>query len=494
MAIKAFKAHEVSVVVKDVTARHTLNFTDIVKNNNKFYNLEIQETDKGWYIYTNYGRVGGTIIKEYRPCSSKSQAELESEKILSSKKKKGYVEVKLVQASVGSEIGKSKIEKSKVSQEDLDKIGVKIEEPEETSKLHPQISALVRTWFGVTADFIELNLDTKKCPLGQLSADAIIKGKDILDEARKIVHSGSIDINELNNLTSAYYSNIPHNFGYGRINADVLRFDDDSKIDKAFDILDVFANAKDVEKVISKKSAVDSQYATLNADLEWVDPNEATWKWIDAMLHKTRANNHHFLGKLKTHKIFKVNRHNEEKLMFDTAEQIAKTCGKFEPSNVYASLVKERPDIPKELRSLYSKANILPGWHGTRRANMIGITTKGLLIRPSGVVHAGSMYGDGIYWATQSTKSINYCDVRGSYWAQGNNKTAYLFLADIAFGNYKYANRASFYTKQSISPAHSVFARGGMSGVINDEIITYTPSGRGQQHCLRYIIEFETQV
>jgi hypothetical protein len=39
-----------------------------------------------------------------------------------------------------------------------------------------------------------------------------------------------------------------------------------------------------------------------------------------------------------------------------------------------------------------------------------------------------------------------------------------------------------------------VFAQGGRSGVINDEIITYTPSGKGQQHCLRYIIEFETQV
>ena len=41
---------------------------------------------------------------------------------------------------------------------------------------------------------------------------------------------------------------------------------------------------------------------------------------------------------------------------------------------------------------------------------------------------------------------------------------------------------------------HSVFAQGGKSGVINDEIITYVPSGKGQQHCIRYIVEFETQV
>jgi poly [ADP-ribose] polymerase len=445
-------------------------------------------------LYTNYGRVGGTAAKEYRVCNGKFDAESEAEKIIKSKIKKGYVEVKLVQAAVGSDLAKSKIETSQVSVEALKKIGVKLQEEAEPSKLPPQISDLIRTWFGVTAEFVEMNLDTKKCPLGQLSADSIIKGRAILEEARKIIHASKVDVSELNRLTNLYYSNIPHNFGYTRINADVLRLDADDKIDKAFDILDVFSNAKDVEKVISKKSAVDSQYATLHADLEYVDPTSATWRWLDAMLQKTRASNHGFLGGLKTHKIFKVSRHNEEKLFLETAEKIAKECGKFEPSKVYASLVKERPDVPKELRSLYERANILPGWHGTRRANMIGITTKGLLIRPSGVVHAGSMYGDGIYWATQSTKSINYCDVRGSYWAQGNNKTAYLFLADVAFGNYLYANGSHFYTKQNIRPKHSVFARGGASGVINDEIIIYNPSGPGQQHCLRYIIEFETQV
>lgn len=123
---------------------------------------------------------------------------------------------------------------------------------------------------------------------------------------------------------------------------------------------------------------------------------------------------------------------------------------------------------------------------------MIGITTKGLLIRPSGVVHAGSMYGDGIYWATNSTKSINYTDAAGSYWAGGSSPTAYLFLADCAFGNQKIVSSSSMYTKKNIAPNHSVWAKAG-SAVYNDEIITYNPSGPGQQHILRYIIEFETK-
>jgi poly [ADP-ribose] polymerase len=494
--LKVLRENEVgNVSVKNSHKRWTLNFTDIINNNNKYYNLEIIETNSGkFFLYTQYGRVGGTAAKEYRECTSQNHAEVEAEKIIKAKTKKGYVEVKLVKADVGSDVGKSKIEVSKVSVEDLAKVGVKVAQEENVSKLHPQVQDLVRTWFGVTAEFVELNLDTKKCPLGQLSVDQITKGKDILEEARKIVHDKKPDVLELNRLTNLYYSNIPHNFGYTRINPDVLRFDADNKIDKAFDILDVFADAKEVEKVISKKSAVDSQYSTLNADLEYVDPSDPTWKWIDLMLHKTRANNHAFLGNLKTHKVFKVARKEEDKYFLATVEKVAKECGKHNPSSVYAKLVKERPDLPKDLREVYEKANVCPGWHGTRRANMIGITTKGLLIRPSGVVHAGSMYGDGIYWASNSTKSINYCDVRGSYWAQGTNKTAYLFLADVALGNQEMARGSYFYTKKNIAPKHSVWAEAGKSGVLNDEFITYTASGPGQQHQIKYIIEFETQV
>lgn len=486
---------DLQVNIAESVQRWTLNFTDIVNNNNKYYSIEIVKDDKGkLYLYTVYGRVGASGAKEYRVCNSQDQAQKEALSIIKSKTKKGYVEVKLAKADIGSDAGKAKVDSS-VSIEALKKMGATIVEQDAIpSKLQTEVQDLVRTWFGVTQEFVELNLDTKKCPLGQLSIDQIDLAKKILDEARLQVHLKKPDVQELNKLTSQYYSNIPHVLGH-RINADLLRFDDDIKIDRAHDILDVFGDAKNVQAVISKKSAIDSQYATLNADIEYVDATDPIFKWIDNMLHGTRASNHQGLGKLKTHKIFRINRHKEEKHWLSNAEEIAKECGKFVPSSVYAKYVKERYDVPKEMESLYHNANILPGWHGTRRANMIGITTKGLLIRPSGVAHTGSMYGDGIYWATNSTKSINYCDVRGSHWAQGSNKTAYLFLADVAFGDSKVVSGSSFYSKSSIKPHHSVWAKaGGSTGLYNDELITYTPTGPQQQHRIRYIIEFETQV
>ena len=497
MSLPVIKDQSVIDKIKVVESvkRWTLNFTDIVNNNNKFYNLEVvKSSDSKYYLYTVYGRVGAGGAKEYRSCSSQAEAEKEAEGIVKAKNKKGYVEVKLAKADIGSEFGKAKVDTA-VSIESLKKAGVKVtEEPQAVSALHVEVQDLVRTWFGATQEFVELNLDTKKCPLGQLSLDQIDKAKQILTDATQIVNLKKPDVQELNKLTSSYYSNIPHVLPR-TINADLLRFDDMTKITKAQDILDVFADAKNVSAVISKKSAVDSQYATLNAGLEYIDPKDPTFKWLEAMIMETRASNHAGLGKLKIHKVFKLARANEDKYFMETAEKIAKECGKFSPSSVYSNLVKKRPDVPKELQELYQKANILPGWHGTRRANMVGITTKGLLIRPSGVIHAGSMYGDGIYWAVHSTKSINYCDVRGSHWAQGNNKTAYLFLGDVAFGNQEMAGGSKMYTKKNISPNHSVWAKsGGNSGLYNDELITYTASGAGQQHALRYIIEFETQV
>ena len=473
--------------------RWTLNYTDIVNNNNKYYNLEIVKDDTGRFLlYTVYGRVGNSGAKEYRICTDQMQAEKEAISIIKSKTKKGYQEVKLAKVDIGSDVGKSKIDAT-VSVETLKKLGATIvEEPAVTSKLHPQVQDLVRAWFGVTQEFIELNLDSKKCPLGQLSLNQIDLAKQILDQARNQIHANSPDIQELNKLTSRYYSNIPHVLP-SRIDANLLRFDDDHKIDRATDILDVFADAKNVQAVLSKKNAVDSQYATLNANLNFIDPKDPVFTWLDKMLHGTRANNHGGLGKIKMHRAFSVSRNGEEKNWIETSERIAKEGCRFNPSEVYAKYVKERVDVPKELESMYRNANILPGWHGTRRANMIGITTKGFLIRPSGVAHAGSMYGDGLYWASNSSKSINYVDVKGSYWAQGNNKTGYLILADVAFGKQKMTNGSHYYTASNIKPNHSVFAKAGQGGVINDEMITYVPTGMGQQHRIRYIIEIETQ-
>jgi poly [ADP-ribose] polymerase len=146
------------------------------------------------------------------------------------------------------------------------------------------------------------------------------------------------------------------------------------------------------------------------------------------------------------------------------------------------ALVESRPDGNSDL---YKKANIIPLFHGTRTQNLTGIIKKGLLIRPSGVVLCGSMYGNGIYNGL-STKAINYSSINSSYWAKGNDKIAYLFMNDCILGNPYFPKSSGNYNIGAIAPKHSVWAKGGQSGVINDEMILY----RTDQNNLKYLLEF----
>jgi hypothetical protein len=65
-------------------------------------------------------------------------------------------------------------------------------------------------------------------------------------------------------------------------------------------------------------------------------------------------------------------------------------------------------------------------------------------------------------------------------------------VADTAFGNMLVAPRSKFF-KVPPKGFHSVYGKAGTtSGLINDEMITYYPTGPKQQHALRYILEIET--
>jgi poly [ADP-ribose] polymerase len=120
-------------------------------------------------------------------------------------------------------------------------------------------------------------------------------------------------------------------------------------------------------------------------------------------------------------------------------------------------------------------------WHGTRNENVLSILQKGLLIRPTGVVTTGSMFGDGIYFAPKFQKSYGYTSARGSYWAAGNSDEAYMTLFWVHLGKVLRINRhnSSCY-RLGISELEK---RGGYDSVHgargydlhNDENIIYRP-------------------
>jgi predicted DNA-binding WGR domain protein len=468
-----------------VTRRWEGNCTDVMRNSNKFYHAEIQVASDGRArIFTMYGRVGKTSAKEYRYYVSEVSCISDYETLIRKKrdrKKNPYREIDLAITSVGSS-GAKQIKKpmTGVSVKDGKVIG--------SSAHHAEVQRLVSSWFGSTGHFVEMNL---KCPLGQLTKEQIDKGRLVLDDCKSRVASKSKTTNDIyDQLTSQFYSLIPHVLPH-RIDPNNLRLNNIDRIMEKHDTLDTFLDAKNVASVLGKGSAIDDQYKKLRADLGYLEPSDPVHKWIEKLVLETRARNHAFLGRIKVFNIFTLSRNGEDDHFMTTVEKIAKEVNGCGERPRHTTLT--RPDLLKEECKLFTKANVWPLWHGTRPQNMVGIISRGLLIRPSGAVYTGSMFGDALYHAENSSKSMNYTGCRGAYWSGGSkDNRAFLFLEDVIVGKPHIVTRSQFF-KQPPRGCHSVYAVPG-SGLYNSENMTYMSSGKGQQHRLRYIVEFQSNM
>jgi poly [ADP-ribose] polymerase len=132
-------------------------------------------------------------------------------------------------------------------------------------------------------------------------------------------------------------------------------------------------------------------------------------------------------------------------------------------------------------------------FHGSRSENWFSIIKTGLMIRPSNAVYTGSMFSDGIYFAPKCQKSIGYTSLSGSYWASGNNNTAYMALFEVAYGTpyVVYQHDSSCYhlnydVLQSKTPkCNCLHAKADKGMLRNDEIVFY----RNDQMTIKYLIE-----
>jgi len=80
----------------------------------------------------------------------------------------------------------------------------------------------------------------------------------------------------------------------------------------------------------------------------------------------------------------------------------------------------------------YKKYSVLPNrmllWHGSRLTNWVGILSQGLRIAPPEAPVTGYMFGKGVYFADICTKSANYCCTNRT------NNTGVMLLCEVALG------------------------------------------------------------
>jgi poly [ADP-ribose] polymerase len=125
-------------------------------------------------------------------------------------------------------------------------------------------------------------------------------------------------------------------------------------------------------------------------------------------------------------------------------------------------------------------------WHGTRAHNVLSILKGGLIIPPAsgagGYTIAGRMFGNGVYFSDQSTKSLNYS---AGYWSgDRDNGNIFMLNAEVAMGR-EYIPRGPMQNRPS--GYDSIYAIGGKSGVMNNEMIV----DNVDQFRLDHLCEFE---
>jgi poly [ADP-ribose] polymerase len=132
-------------------------------------------------------------------------------------------------------------------------------------------------------------------------------------------------------------------------------------------------------------------------------------------------------------------------------------------------------------------------FHGSRSENFWSILQTGLVLRPTNAVITGKMFGYGIYYSPHCQKSIGYTSLNGSYWARGNNNTAYMALFDVAYGtpydvydfDSKYYNLNYNELQKFKQGAHCLHAHKDKGMLRNDEIVVY----KEEQITIKYLIE-----
>lgn len=443
----------------EVAKSVTLQMTDMGEGNNKFYQMELHKDKSGRVrIYSAYGRTGKTPAKEERIPTNEAVGLLEFEKIQKSKEKKGYRKVDMVATSQGSDVGNQQILSQDFKKD-------KVQAPGSTApsrKIDASIAKLVERLFTEAGQSCKSQLNgslqsTATNPLGTLSLTQLSEGKKILQEVNALLSKdkkliGSIEP-EVISLTNSFYSAIPQEIplrpkGDDARKSWIAKFalNNSTILDEKQDLLDLLGDVKGMMAGFATDD-IAVKYDQLNCSVELVD--DTIFKKIKGFLESTQSRNHNWT--LTAKRIWKIS------------------------SDGQKGYRKYMEDV----------GNLTPLFHGSRAANIMGICKKGLLLRPPGAYVTGSMFGNGLYFADQSTKSSQYATARygGS---SGYGDTYFMFVADVALGKIKKYQNAQTSLVKAPAGYDSVQGEKG-SSLVHNEFIVYDL----RQNELQYLIEFE---
>jgi len=412
----------------------------LTAQSNKVYIMEEQSDGQ---IKCEYGRVGKNMVTVFKQSH-------EWDKVLKSKvnPRKGYTDVTdMISTTVTTDPSSGSTASTTT---DIKDSAVK--------KLFDELMAFANK-------SIQKNYKVTQDSVTEAQVDA---AQDILTEAGKLVKKGLKDFKGVNNLLIKLYTIIPRKMDDVR---DYL-IDTEDDVNDVSKIKNFLANEQDtLDTMAGQVKLLNQQKASVVSDDDDATDTPSQITLLEQMGLEVSI-------ETDPKQIALV-----EKLMGSTKDRHRK---------IYKCVNKKTQAI---FDKHYGKKRFKDRklfWHGSRNENWFNIVQTGLMIRPSGAVHTGSMFGDGIYFANKAQKSLGYSSARGSYWTGGGANKGFLALYDVYHGKQKdITNHTS--SCYSLSKAvmdkegyESVFAHGG-ADLRNDEFIIYD----GKQCTIAYLIEYE---
>lgn len=396
-------------------------------NSNKVYIME--ELPDG-RIKCEYGRVGKSMTTEYKP--SHKWSSVYKQKTGPSKGYTDVTELLAEQVTTTTTNTNDSVEAIK------DSIVRKLVE-----ELMAYANKSIQKNYKVTQDAV--------------SEQQVSAAQEILNNISALIKIG-VDVKQVNDLLIKLYTVIPRKMDNVK-NHLMEAIKDKDSLQKAQRLLD------------NEQSTLD----TMSGQVQLIKQQKEALKSAETTDSEAKLPDQTILDQMG----LKIEVENDK----DTLELITKLLGSNanQAKKVYKVVnIKTQARFDANLKKAKDKKRRLY-WHGSRNENWFNILQTGLLIRPSGAVHTGSMFGDGIYFADKAQKSIGYTSLRGSYWAHGGDNKAFLALFDVHLGKQKeilHHDSSCYSLSKKVLEKDgydSVFAKGG-ADLRNNEFIVYEPA------------------
>ncbi|XP_047438178.1 protein mono-ADP-ribosyltransferase PARP3 [Mugil cephalus] len=401
-----------------------LNQTNVGHNNNKFYVIQVIKDKKKYYSWNRWGRVGEQGQHKLNPFDGYEKAVKDFEKKFKDKTKNNWSD----RENFVSHSGKYTLievdgeQDAEVKVDTVDGKAVRVTKNVLPCTLDDATKDLIALIFSndMFKEAMEcMNLDIKKMPLGKLSKLQIAKGFEVLEEIEAALNQ-NCKSKHLEELSSKFFTAIPHNFG--RTRPPVI--DDKEIVEKKKEMLMVLA---DIELAQTLKSETEKAQDEM---IETVPhPHDQDYNSLKCRLTLMD----------KDTDVFKI----IEKYLKETSD------GHYKPKiiNVWEVDREKEGDRFSENDSLENRRLL---WHGTNIAVVAAILKSGLRIMP----HSGGRVGRGIYFASENVKSAGY--VRPS------KNTGVMFLSEVALGKEYTITKDTPNLKAAPAGYDSVVARGNV--------------------------------